>query len=40
MKAEIGAGQKQMASLVSRIEANQAKMDVNLKELREETKSD
>jgi hypothetical protein len=33
------AGQEQMASLVTRIEANQAKMDVNLNEIREEIKS-
>jgi hypothetical protein len=33
---EIRAGQEQMASLVSRTEANQAKMDVNLNEIREE----
>jgi hypothetical protein len=39
MKAEIGAGQEKVASLVTCIEANQAKTDVNLNEMRKATKS-
>jgi hypothetical protein len=35
---EIRAGQEQMASLAFQIEANQAKTDINLKEMREEIK--
>jgi hypothetical protein len=37
-REEIKAGQEQMTSLISRLEANQAKTDVNLKEIREESK--
>jgi predicted nucleic acid-binding Zn-ribbon protein len=39
MKDEIGVGQEKVASLVPRIDANQAETDVNLKEIREATKS-